>query len=125
MKSVLKKITFIILFSSFIACSSDNSSTNSSNNSSTSSLLGKWAYGPARPCGLRNYFELKPNNVYIENRYSNTCLLTSYPDEYQITGENEITFFGNIVNDIVELTPTKLVLYDPSTNETTTHDRIN
>ena len=121
MKSILKKIIFIVLFSSFIACSSDNSSTNSN----TTSIIGKWAYGPARSCGLRNYFELKPNNVYIENHYSNTCVLSSYYDEYQLTGENEITFFGNIVNNIVELTPTKLVLYDPSTNETTTHDRIN
>lgn len=121
MKSILKKITFIVLFSSFIACSSDNSSTNSS----TPSLIGKWAFGPTKPCGLRNYTEFKPNNITIDNYYSNTCELSTYPDEYELIGNNQIKFFGYYVVNIVELTSTKLVLYDPNYNETITHDRIN
>lgn len=121
MKSIIKKITFIVLFSSFIACSSDNSSTNSS----TPSLIGKWAYGPTRPCGLRNYVEFKSNNVTIENHCSSDCVYTPYPDEYQLTGENQITFYGYYVVNIVELTSIKLVIYDPHYNETKTYDRIN
>ena len=125
MKSILKKITFIVLFLSFIACSSDNSSSNSSSNSSTASLLGKWAYGPTRTCGLRNYVEFKTNNVSIENHCSTDCVYTPYPDEYQLIGENQIMFFGYYVVNIMELTSIKLVIYDPHYNETKTYDRIN
>ena len=121
MKSILKKISFIVLFSSFIACSSDNSSTNSS----TPSLIGKWAFGPTRTCGLRNYVEYKPNNIFIENHCSTDCVYTPYPDEYQLIGNNQIKFFGSYVKNIVELTPSKLVLFDPNINETKTYDRIN
>lgn len=121
MKSILKKITFIVLFSSFIACSSSNSS----DNSNSTSIIGKWAYGTARPCGLRDYVEYKPNNVFIENHCSTTCVYTPYNSDYQITGENQITFFGSYVKNIVELTPSKLVLFDPNINETKTYDRIN
>lgn len=123
MKKIKQNLALFALVLLIISCS-NGSSGDSSNSSVSSTIIGKWAFGPVLSgCNTRNSIEFKNTNVYYEHHYSGNCQLTSYPGSY--TKNGDILMIDGNENVILELTTSKLKLFDKNDNETEIYDKVN
>lgn len=109
----MKKLILLLLFTlTTISCSTSTDEPLQLV-PTTPTIYGKWYFNETTPCG-KNSIELNQNLTMIENHYASNCDIEKYYSTY--TYSNNIITIYNQPRIVIELTNTKMTLYNENTN---------